>query len=130
MATLDTKSIDPFAFNVNQGFDMDKETEILEKLQAESNALPDPRKVKYIDELHACIKGRLINFPIADGRAWYKVTSVKPLKLLHLHFCDGYSISPITLRGLRLIDVANMVARELKWEEAVAKSRAERLQKI
>lgn len=129
MATLDTKSIDPFSQLPNT-LDFEKETELLKKLQAESDALPDPRKAKYTDELPACVKGRLINLPIADGRAWYKVTSAKPLKLLHLNFCDGYSISPITLRGLRLIDVANMVARELKWDEAVAKSRAERAQKI
>ena len=67
-----------------------------------------------------------IRWPVADGYALYRVTSAKPLKVQHLHFGDGYSVFPETIRGLTISDVANMVARSLAWKAACEKARAKR----
>ena len=68
---------------------------------ATSASLPDGQVV-----------GGMVAFPVADGYAWYKVVSAKPLKLQHVPFGDGWHADPITLRGLRFTDVNLMLWRQ------------------
>lgn len=126
MATLDTKTADPFAGIKDVPGDyrarFDAEDKVMEKLHKVSDSLPSPltpdgKYVKRMPELAAAMVGRLIRWQIADGYAHYRITSAKPFKVQHLKFCDAYAVWPETLRGLRLIDAANMVVREQKFRE-------------
>lgn len=58
------------------------------------------------------IVGGVISFPIADGSAMYLVVSDKPLKLAHLPYGDAWHIEAPTIRGLRRVDVVQMLQRE------------------
>jgi len=48
---------------------------------------------------------KVIDFPVADGTAYYVVVTEKPLTLQHVEFCDGYKVHPALIRGLTLADV-------------------------
>lgn len=61
--------------------------------------------------------GETIRFPVADGQAVYMVWKTKPLTLIHLAYVDGYEVSEIMLRGLRVSDVREMVEREQRIQE-------------
>lgn len=61
--------------------------------------------------------GGVIDFPVADGKAQYMVLSTTPLQLIHLNYGDGYGVDEITLRGLRLADVKQLVNRNRKLAE-------------
>ena len=134
MATLDTKTKDPFSALDKMGWGDERwaqETAILDTLQKASDALPSPLTPdgKYLlpkEKIGKALVGRLIRWPVADGYALYRVTSAKPLKVQHLHFGDGYSVFPETIRGLTIGDVANMVARSLAWKAACEKARTNR----
>ena len=134
MATIDTKTKDPFGILDKMKWDDNRfrlETAIHDDLQKASDALPSPLTPdgKYLlpkEKIGKTLVGRLIRWPVADGYALYRVTSAKPLKVQHLHFGDGYSVYPETIRGLTIGDVANMVARSLAWKAACEKARAER----
>lgn len=79
----------------------------------------DERSNKAFDQLHQVadsladgeVVGALIQFPYADGCAFYRVASAKPLKLQHIPFADAWAIDAATIRGLRLTDVESMVQR-------------------
>lgn len=64
------------------------------ELEKASNALPEGE-----------VKGALLSYSVADGHAYYLVTSAKPLKLAHLPFLDGYAVQAPLIRGLRTDDV-------------------------
>lgn len=66
--------------------------------------------------------GKTIAFPIADGRAEYMIYSTSPLQVIHLNYGDGYQASDITMRGLRLADVKQMVAQDEKLAEIFGRS--------
>jgi hypothetical protein len=87
-------------FRDNEDFDdYDKRaTAKLNELTARSNTLPEGE-----------VKGAVIGFPRADGRALYLVVNDKPLKLMHLPYGDAWHIDAPTLRGLRLADVQQRV---------------------
>jgi hypothetical protein len=55
------------------------------------------------------VKGRLIRFQVADGYAWYRVEKLRPLTLGHIDYLDGYAISAVYIRGLRLADVKDQL---------------------
>ncbi len=49
--------------------------------------------------------GYVARFNVADGYAFYKVTSLRPLKLAHVPTGDAYMIPDAHLRGLRKADI-------------------------
>lgn len=105
MATLAATPIefyDAFDFQLGEEFAVyDKRSSaFLDKLEAESNGLPDGEVV-----------GALLRFPRADGYAMYRVTSANPLKLQHIPYGDAWRADAATIRGLRLADVQEMVRR-------------------
>ena len=55
------------------------------------------------------IKGALVSFGVADGKAIYLVKSESPLVLQHVPFFDGYRIDAAMIRGLRVDDVRRLV---------------------
>ena len=54
----------------------------------------------------------VIRFGVADGYAFYLVESEKPLVLRHVLWCDNYMVQDALIRGLRLVDVRDMLHRE------------------
>jgi hypothetical protein len=87
---------------------------------------------KKLDELleksHALADGELIDgvisFQVADGYAMYQVVNVKPLKVQHIPFGDAYRVDEMTIRGMRLADVKQMLAREKALYQLFAKDPA------
>ena len=61
--------------------------------------------------------GEIINCQIADGYASYVVLDTKPLELLHLEDGDAYDVGDVTMRGLRVSDIRDMVRRDKKIHE-------------
>lgn len=55
--------------------------------------------------------GALVTFPIADGRACYRVSKVRPLTLQHIPIGDGYRIPDAHMRGLTERDIKQHVVR-------------------
>lgn len=63
------------------------------------------------DKMLAAIPAdKMIGFPVGDGRALYYVESLRPLRLQHIPYGDGYQISAAHLRGLRPGDVEHIIA--------------------
>lgn len=58
------------------------------------------------------LAGEIIRFPVADNYARYMVERSKPLTLRHVGSGDLYSAHPALIRGLRLVDVKEMVRCE------------------
>lgn len=77
---------------------LQRSTAAFEKLEAVSDALPPGEVV-----------GALITFPWADGQAVYRVASAKPLRVEHIPYMDAWQVAPMTIRGLNLDDVKQMV---------------------
>ena len=50
-------------------------------------------------------RGRLWSEPAADQGAFYYVFSRWPLRLVHIHVGDGFTVHPALIRGLRWRDV-------------------------
>lgn len=67
--------------------------------------------------------GEIIRFQIADGYAEYMVRSERPLEIVHLDDGDAWKISPAHIRGLRLGDVRDLVARDAALKELFAQRR-------
>jgi hypothetical protein len=74
--------------------------------------------------LQAIPADKVISFPRGDGRAMYYVVSVRPLKLQHIPYGDAWTADPMTLRGLRAVDVEAMIESNKKMREIFAKRRA------
>lgn len=55
------------------------------------------------------LKGYLMKFQVADGLAYYLVTSEVPLTLQHVPLFDGYSVLAATIRGLTVSDINAMI---------------------
>lgn len=136
MATLDTKTKDPFA-HLDHEFGDDfnarflREDEIMDELQRVSDALPSPihtdgKHLVPATKLPETMVGRILRFPYADGYAFYRVTSARPFKVQHLKYGDAWEVHPATIRGLTLVMAANEVARSLEWKAACERARAER----
>lgn len=69
------------------------------------------------DTAKAGLVGEVIRFQVADGYAQYMVWQQSPLSLIHIATMDGYSIPEAHIRGLRLADVKDLVARERRMRE-------------
>ena len=68
--------------------------------------------------------GFLYQHQIADGYAVYRVESLKPLKLQHVPYMDGYRVPVATMRGLRLSDLEQQVRFDNIFRKAAAKQKA------
>lgn len=87
---------------------------------------------KKLDELleksHNLPEGEIIDgvisFQVADGYAMYRVVSMKPLKVQHIPFGDSYRVDNMTIRGMRLKDVKDILARERALYQLFAKDSA------
>jgi hypothetical protein len=92
MARLDPNPYPGFTFT---GFeDFHKQDAALKELLRTSKNLPEGEVV-----------GAVLRFQIADGWAYYIVTSERPLTLQHIPFGDGYAIAEAHVRGLNRQDV-------------------------
>lgn len=58
------------------------------------------------------IAGKVMRFPVADGKAVYMVYTTRPLTLIHLNYGDGYTLDEMTLRGMRVSDVRAQLQKE------------------
>jgi hypothetical protein len=125
MATLNERTPDPFkAIHHEESSEswMKREDDLIDKLQAVSDALTDPITDGYtIEQLTKALVGRILKFPYADGYATYRVTSVKPLKLQPLAYCDAWQVPYITIRGTQLRDVVGMVLRSIELKKIFAR---------
>jgi hypothetical protein len=63
------------------------------------------------------VVGLMFHFPVADGRAIYRVVSEKPFTVEHIPFSDAWNANPILLRGLRKADVVEMVRKKIFFED-------------
>lgn len=59
----------------------------------------------------------VITFPVGDGSAVYIARSLKPLKLQHVNYCDGWHADPALIRGLRRADVEARMEQRKKIKE-------------
>ena len=70
---------------------------------------------KRADDFSAyCKANTVIRFQIADGYATYLVESVSPPVLRHIRFGDNYQAHDATIRGLRAVDIQDMLDREAR----------------
>lgn len=64
--------------------------------------------------------GFLMQFPVADGYAYYVITSTTPLTLQHVPYGDAYQAAPAHLRGIRMSDVARAMASDKFMSQLMA----------
>jgi hypothetical protein len=60
--------------------------------------------------------GFIMMFPVADGKAVYRVSSAKPLTLQHVAVGDAWMIPTAHLRGLTMRDVAQQMSWSKLWK--------------
>lgn len=61
------------------------------------------------------LNGFLLTFPVADGRAIYRIVSTQPLKIEHIPLGDAYRIPDAHIRGLNLDDARKQVRFHEFW---------------
>ena len=71
------------------------------------------------DSNHEAI-GKVIRTPRADSYALYMVLKVKPLQLIHIPVGDAWHADPAWIRGLRLVDVVEMVRADERLRKLFA----------
>lgn len=64
----------------------------------------------------------IMSFPIADGKAMYKVVKEQPLTLQHIPFGDAYEVHPALIKGLDYRDLEAHREMEAMWR-ALAEER-------
>lgn len=98
MAKLINESSNDWDMQTNENFKeyFERQDNLLKQLEDKAN------KSK-------TIKDKIIEFPVADGKALYVVKKIKPLTLAHIPYGDGYSVHPALIRGLTVKDVSEMV---------------------
>jgi len=72
---------------------------MLDRLMEASNAVVDGEVV-----------GVVLQFPVADGHAIYRVSKASPLTLEHIPYGDAWRIAPAHIRGIRRQDVLEQAA--------------------
>ena len=72
-------------------------------------------------DLNAIGWDNIMSFPIADGKAFYKVVKEKPLTLQHIPFGDAYEAHPALIKGLDLDDLKAQRAIEAMWKSLADK---------
>jgi hypothetical protein len=86
---------------------------LVDTLFAEAAALPDGQ-----------YEGAILSFPIADGKALYRVQKAIPLTLQHIPYLDGYQLPAAHMRGLELEDVREEMYRTRARAALRARSRS------
>lgn len=61
------------------------------------------------------IKDCFITFPRGDGKAIYKVTSLRPLTVNPVMFLDRWEVEDALIRGLTKRDILNIVEQDRAW---------------
>lgn len=59
----------------------------------------------------ATLVGKVLYFPVADGKAQYMVWHTRPLQLVWLELGDAWQADAVLLRGLNLTDVRARLGR-------------------
>ena len=95
----------PYRLNAS----IDEHIATLDKLQADTLALPEGQ-----------VEGALIKFQVADGFAYYVVTSEAPLVLQHVPAIDAYQISHAHIRGLRVPDIKAIIDAQRRMASFLA----------
>jgi len=101
LIATDAATAAQFDWNAGDSKYFDRTQKALNDLMDVSDKLPEGEVV-----------GGIITFPVADGKAIYKVVCAKPLKLMHIPYGDAYRVSPAHIRGLRLAEVQQMIHRK------------------
>ena len=57
--------------------------------------------------------------PAADGYAYYYVRSLRPLKLSHIPYLDGYTADPALLRGLNAAELVADIDQDRRVREYI-----------
>jgi hypothetical protein len=93
------------------------------KLNPVSYPMPSPNLPvdEYIEKskeaLNSIPADRLYQEPYADGYAYYKVISFRPLVLQHVPYLDAWNLPAHTIRGLRVKDVKTNIEMRLSFEK-------------
>ena len=61
--------------------------------------------------------GDIIQLPFADSTAVYQVVSIKPPVLKHVPMGDAWQALPATIRGLRAVDLQQMIDSDKAMRE-------------
>ena len=61
---------------------------------------------------------------VADSHAYYEVVKRQPLQLRWIPYCDKWTADPAWIRGLRLSDVMQDMARQRNMRRLVKKAQA------
>lgn len=65
--------------------------------------------------------GKIISFPVADGRAQYMICTMKPLQLIHINTGDGYQTEFAQLLTAKKVN--EMIERDEKFNELFNKKK-------
>lgn len=71
------------------------------------------------------IVGACLEFPVADGKAFYVVIKDKPLTIAHVPVGDAWHIDECTLRGINASYVRRSLQRNLMLKELFARKEKE-----
>jgi hypothetical protein len=61
--------------------------------------------------------GFIMSFSVADGKALYRVASIKPLSLEHVPYGDAYQVPPAMIRGINITEVRQAMERARIWDK-------------
>lgn len=106
MAKLDPQSYPLPRLGTFNNIEGDAHSAEFKRLRDAARQLPDGE-----------IVGALLSWPVADGFAYYRVTSASPLTVQHVPYLDAWSVDPILIAGLTAADVRDIQRRERKLEE-------------
>jgi len=67
------------------------------------------------------IVGCIVSFPVADGKAFYKIVNDDPLILAYIMSGDCYTIPDAHVRGLERGDIERMVQFDRDWKSMAEK---------
>lgn len=68
--------------------------------------------------------GFIASFPIADGRAMYRVEKTRPLTFKHIPEGDAWHIPEAHFRGLKIADLQRQLDGERMWTNYFRKDKA------
>jgi hypothetical protein len=103
-----------------EGFELGAKEDInvyLERIDARMKELED----SFARQPEGTLKGAIVSFPYADGRAMYLVRTESPLTLQHIPYGDAWQIPDAHIRGLRLEDIRKMVEGDRRLKEMFSK---------
>ena len=68
-------------------------------------------------------RDKLLQFPVADGYAFYYIVSLSPLVLQHIAYMDAWEIPAPYIRGLRTQDAVEQIEHRKKINEYFKKAK-------